>query len=1027
MIRKIMYIMLALIAISAIAEAADSCGIDANLRIKFLTAQNMGKGNLDEKIFVGLSGTEFKESELIPLAKNGEFITDNGRKEDVPGISVQRGNGEIKFLLFGGNYYSKEILAAEITLENAKVESIENDWSRALTYPKKLNNLEGQGNKKYKLGKESQDEVFFKTGERNISWYSTISRDNDGFILKIKCDDPIRIECKQDSDCGTDDYTGEPFCEGKIISRLQQKFTCNNPGTKESKCDRTNITKQIGECEYECGYGKCINPCGNGECDNDEGDQNGTDNGNNETENNNTCEGTCGEEGNYIYVVPYIGDIDGSVSEDWLFFYDKIAKFHEENKIPSSFSFFPGTMIRDERYVKAFKDMHNSNYIELVQKGYLGDSVEQEMDKLPYEKQKEIIQKGQEIYKEQAKNMTGESEIKMPKTYDQIGARVNEDTLKALEESGFKMYFDFYIGDGLTAVKSNKNFEVIQYGVSFTTSGGAGKETEFKTPEQIIKDVKEFEIESTKMISIEGHKVVPLFAHQQDFESKIDSSILDENKWKAYTTTLSMIKNSTNFKIAMPKEIYELDHKGENQTEEQGNMTSTCQYAKSATSTSENVLGSLAVYAVNKPDAEKNENCNDWSGYGHSWTPESWNTKATLTLTYEKPVYASSLTVFGDYDMCLEKITIKNSKTGAQKTITNQNERECTIKKEMQEDFMVDTVELKSCGWSWSATDAVELCGKASEETKPEEDKTEINVCTWKNCKQGAVSISVDDEYTSCMSELEKYGYRGTYFLTGTSEYSQTKWKEFNEGFKKGHELGTHLQEHWCMEIPDSKYYVNVDNNIKDILMNTDAGMNDIISHNHPCGFTTQNITRILKSNWNFLSARGYNFNELEGTTPTDLFNMKSYNSHGYPGGDLEPPSYFETVDKAEKEGKWLNLVFHNECTDDGVIAYLPSKNVWVDSIGNVVKYINLRDNAKIINLKENEQEITFDIRTDENMRTQLYKQEITLRVETGDVIKEITENNATVGYNLVKEGTKNYAVFNVKFPINSEIKITKI
>lgn len=1022
MIRKIVYIMLAIIAISAIAEAADICGTDANLKIKFLKIQNIGKGNLEKNIFVGSSGTEFKEDELIPLAKNGEFIRDAGRIEDVPGISVQRGEGEIKFLLFGGKYSSKEILAAGITLENAKVEGIQNDWSRASTYPKKLNSLEGQGNGKYRLGKENQDEVFFKTGERNISWFSTISRDNDGFTLKIKCDEPIKIECNKDSDCGPDYYINEPFCEGNNISRLQQKFTCNNPGTKESKCSMTNITKQIEECEDECEYGKCVNKCENvNGCDND-----GTDN-QNETESNNTCEGTCEEEGNYVYVVPYIGDIDGSVSEDWLFFYDKIEKFHEENKIPTSFSFFPGTMIEDERYVKAFRNIYNNNYIELVQKGYLGDSLEQEMDKLPYEKQKEIIQKGQERFKEQAKKITGYNEIKMPKTYDQIGARVNEDTLKALEDLGFKMYFDFYIGDGLTAAKSSKDFDVIQYGVSFTTSGGAGKETWFKTPEQILKEIKEFEIENIPMISIEGHKVVPLFAHQQDFESKFGSSILDEKKWETYTTTLNMLKNNANFKIVNPKEIYKLDHKEENQTEEQENMTNICQYAKRATATSENALGSLAMYATNKPDAERNENCNDWSGYGNSWTPESWNTKATLTLTYEKPVYAKNITVFGDYDMCLEKITIKNSRTGAQKVITTKNEMECTIKKEIEEDFLADTVELESCGWSWSATDSVELCGKASEETKPEDKGTEISVCTWKNCKQGAVSVSVDDEYTSCMSELETYGYRGTYFLTETKEYSKTKWEKFNEGFKKGHELGTHLQEHWCVEIPDSKYYVNVDNNIKDILMNTDARMEDVISHNHPCGFTTENITRILKSNWNFLSARGYNFNELEEATPLDWFNMKSYNSHGYPGGDLEPPSYFETVDKAEKEGKWLNLVFHNECTDDGVIAYLPSKNVWVDTIGNVVKYINLRDNAKISNLKENEQEITFDVRTDENMRTQLYKQEITLKVETGEGIKGITENNATIAYNLVKEGTKNYAVFNVKFPINSEIKITRI
>ena len=75
-----------------------------------------------------------------------------------------------------------------------------------------------------------------------------------------------------------------------------------------------------------------------------------------------------------------------------------------------------------------------------------------------------------------------------------------------------------------------------------------------------------------------------------------------------------------------------------------------------------------------------------------------------------------------------------------------------------------------------------------------------------------------------------------------------------------------------------------------------------------PCGFTCFREQAIAAEY--FLSSRGYNINQLEGATPDNFMNLKSYNSHEHPPF---PPSDFKTlVDAAVNQKKWFNLVLHN-------------------------------------------------------------------------------------------------------------------
>ena len=168
-----------------------------------------------------------------------------------------------------------------------------------------------------------------------------------------------------------------------------------------------------------------------------------------------------------------------------------------------------------------------------------------------------------------------------------------------------------------------------------------------------------------------------------------------------------------------------------------------CQFASSANATSENKAGSLAIYAIGVPNSPK-PGCTSWGGYGYSWSPSNWNIKANLTLNYEIPVNVTNFTIFGDYDMCWSKMWLKNSKTGKIKEIFKGNEKTCTLIKKFPDNFLADSIILETCGWSWSVTDAVQLCGKGNNEadnsTNSSKSKGKIYVVPYIGDIDGMVS-----------------------------------------------------------------------------------------------------------------------------------------------------------------------------------------------------------------------------------------------------------------------------------------------
>ncbi len=229
-----------------------------------------------------------------------------------------------------------------------------------------------------------------------------------------------------------------------------------------------------------------------------------------------------------------------------------------------------------------------------------------------------------------------------------------------------------------------------------------------------------------------------------------------------------------------------------------------------------------------------------------------------------------------------------------------------------------------------------------------------VKATAWKDGRDAAMSISVDDGEGSGFEALYANGVGGTYVCNGTTPPSF-----YNSYYNAGMELGSHLATHPCYILTDDLLRTReIIPNIEGICNYTAQPCSDLISLVWPCG-TTSYREQAVAADY-FLSARGYNKNQLEDATPRNFMDLNSYNSHeSFP----YPPSDFKmVVNMALDQHKWFNLVLHSMSNDDGAIDYASTLNMWIASIGDVIKYIMQRDRMILTNYNAMANSIAFNV-----------------------------------------------------------------
>lgn len=258
-----------------------------------------------------------------------------------------------------------------------------------------------------------------------------------------------------------------------------------------------------------------------------------------------------------VYVVPHVDDIDGGIDKGWFFFFEKLRRWHDRYSIPGCFAFYPSTM-NDEQFNTIIAEMHDSKNIELVLKGeaeYQG----KRLDQMATEEVRQALKVWQDKFIAEMQNL-GRADIQPPVTYNQVMMGLTEAVRDAAREAHFKICLELG-GSESGYINMLSDFDITQYSVSLTRSGEAGPDEEFKTPEEVIQELIDFE--SDYLIYINGIKVVPLLCSQQDFRISEDSPALDEGKWKTYTSLLRRAKADSRIHLLTARDVYDLRHSAE--------------------------------------------------------------------------------------------------------------------------------------------------------------------------------------------------------------------------------------------------------------------------------------------------------------------------------------------------------------------------------------------------------------------------------------------------------------------------------
>jgi hypothetical protein len=242
-----------------------------------------------------------------------------------------------------------------------------------------------------------------------------------------------------------------------------------------------------------------------------------------------------------------------------------------------------------------------------------------------------------------------------------------------------------------------------------------------------------------------------------------------------------------------------------------------------------------------------------------------------------------------------------------------------------------------------------------------------VEACTWRGCRSGAASFSIDDGNPACRDQLEAAGIRGTFYYNGNS---QQGW--FATYSSAGHEIGSHTAWHICLTpacspnctpetlaaLPYSQSEVDdyrheqLDPNIFAI---ESATGRPVLSLAWPCGCSDP--ARWEAATSYFLGARGYYdsianlywVQDVVEPTPTNSMNLNSVASYDQ-----------EFVDRAIAEGKWAIIVSHGSCAG---IDYMASRSdaLWVAPVGEVLKYIVVRDSSQFSNYSRAGGAISFN------------------------------------------------------------------
>ena len=297
---------------------------------------------------------------------------------------------------------------------------------------------------------------------------------------------------------------------------------------------------------------------------------------------------------------------------------------------------------------------------------------------------------------------------------------------------------------------------------------------------------------------------------------------------------------------------------------------------------------------------------------------------------------------------------------------------------------------------------------------------TTFKIGTWGNFAQGAVSHTFDDyPYTGTAQQVgtgqAAFDAKGLHMTLFVITGSVTDWSKLKDAFAKGHEIASHTQTHSsnASELKPSQ---------EDIKKNVPGEMCATIAY--PNGNT------IAGAIGPYIAAR----NISGANNPKTPTNWAQINTQGFGSGAggyaNDAASMNSWADQAASGNKWATAMHHGiggpndpkhswaMTSIDAMKSHLDyldqhRDKIWCETFGNVARYIQERDAAKIT--VKSSAEKSFTITVTDNLADSIFNYPLSIRRElpsgwtTKPIVKQGTK---TMSDTIVTVSSKQYLMF---------------
>ena len=243
-------------------------------------------------------------------------------------------------------------------------------------------------------------------------------------------------------------------------------------------------------------------------------------------------------------------------------------------------------------------------------------------------------------------------------------------------------------------------------------------------------------------------------------------------------------------------------------------------------------------------------------------------------------------------------------------------------------------------------------------------------IMRWRDNRTAAVSLTFDDgyvsQYTTVADLLNARNFKGTFFLATERVQPLGGWEPWQELAEQGHEIASHTITHAHL-LQLSETEVREELSESQIAINLNIPNQSCLTFAYPYGEQNEYL-RTITSEY-YIAARGVmdsgssNLNYYPGGPyPLNFYYIRSYNVDSRPFEEIQ-----NQVNLVEESNAWLTCYTHD--VGSGYVSVLSAfyddlltRDIWVDTVGAIVRYMQERIYSTLAVISESETEIILNL-----------------------------------------------------------------